>query len=179
MYKVCHLSFWISRFCIPTISQVKLSGGTWLSLAIAVMERHPIQEHVGGNYEQGSVFVCVLMAAISFDGTLPVCSCAYVNICGWKGALLKTLFCLNVWVGFCMCFSLYWRICLSQFGVTGRGKSQLKPWRQARYFLNLAIHNALYMFFFPIQQHDSQSAPADCNLLAVTSDLNIHSSPLL
>lgn len=63
------------------------------------MERHAIQESVGGNYEHGSMFVCILMAAISFDGTLPICSCAYVNICGWKGALLKSFFCLNAWAG--------------------------------------------------------------------------------
>lgn len=48
-----------------------------------------------------------LMAAISFDGTLPVCSCAYVNICGWKGALQKSFFCLTVWAGF-----LYVFICI-------------------------------------------------------------------
>lgn len=64
------------------------------------MERHAIQECVGCNYEHGSMFACVLMVAISFDGTLLVCSCAYVNICGWKGALLKSFFCLNVWAGF-------------------------------------------------------------------------------
>lgn len=86
------------------------------------MERHAIQECVGCNYEHGSMFVCVLMVAISFDGTLPVCSCAYVNICGWKGALLKSFFCLNVWAGFCMCLSVYWRICQWHLRVTEEGK---------------------------------------------------------
>lgn len=61
------------------------------------------------------------MGAISFDGTLPVCSCAYVNICGWKGALLKSFFCLNVWAGFCMCLSVYWRICQEHLKVTKKG----------------------------------------------------------
>lgn len=67
------------------------------------------------------------MGAISFDGTLPVFSCAYVNICGCKGALLKSFFfCLNVWAGFCMCLSVYWRICQEHLKVTKKGKSQVK-----------------------------------------------------
>lgn len=38
------------------------------------------------------LFFYFLMAAISFDGTLPVCSCAYVNVRGRKGALQKSFF---------------------------------------------------------------------------------------
>lgn len=60
----------------------------------------------------------VLMGAISFDGTLPVCSWACVNICGWKGALLKSFLSLTVWAGFCMCLSVYWRICQEHLKVT-------------------------------------------------------------
>ena len=78
------------------------------------------------------------MGSISFDGTLPVCSCAYVNICGWKGALLKSFFCLNVWAGFCMCLSVYWRICQEHLRVTKKGKSQVKTER----------HQCFFFFFF-------------------------------
>lgn len=66
---------------------------------------------MGGGYERGAVLACVLMAA--FDGTLPVCSRARVNTCGWKGVLLKSFFRLNVWAGlffFCVFLSVWWRI---------------------------------------------------------------------
>lgn len=133
------------------------------------MERHAIQESVGGNYVRGSMFVCVLMAAISFDGTLPVCSCAYVNICGWKGALLKSFFCLNVWAGFCMCLSVYWRICQKRLRVTEEGgKSQVTTWRhQHLFYTSLSTMPPIYLSFL----HDNMITLCTCWLQSACCQL--------
>lgn len=137
------------------------------------MERHAIQESVGGNYEHGSMFVCVLMAAISFDGTLPVCSCAYVNICGWKGALLKSFFCLNVWAGFCMCLSVYWRICQKHLRVTEEGgKAKWRLEDTGAFFTPRCQRCLLYICLFSVTTW-SHFTCADCNVLVVSSHLNL------
>lgn len=85
----------------------------------------PCHSRVCGCRLRAWLHVClrVLMGAISFDGTLPVCSWVCVNICGWKGALLKSFLCVNAWAGFYMCLSVYWRICQKQLKVTKKGKA--------------------------------------------------------
>ena len=107
------------------------------------------------------------MGSISFDGTLPVCSCAYVNICGWKGALLKSFFCLNVWAGFCMCLSVYWRICQEHLRVTKKGKSQVKTERHQCFFFFFFFYTyplcLLYICLFSLTTW-SHFALADCSL---------------
>lgn len=51
---------------------------------------------MGGGAAPSAALAWVLMAAVSFDGTLAVCWRARVNTCGWKGVLLKSFFRLNV-----------------------------------------------------------------------------------
>lgn len=64
---------------------------------------------VGGGLAPGAALACVLMAAISFDGTLLVCWRARVDTCGWRGTLLKSFFPLNVWAG------LFYRVCFYRY----------------------------------------------------------------
>lgn len=96
------------------------------------------------------------MGAISFDGTLPVCSWAYVNICGWKGTLVKSFLCLNMWVGFCMCLSAYWRICQEQLKVTKKVEKPRKDLKTPGCFYTSVlffIHVASYTFVVTRWQH--------------------------
>lgn len=112
------------------------------------------------------------MGAISFDGTLPVCSWAYVNICGWKGTFLKSFLCSNTWAGFCMCLSVDW-ICQEHLKVTKEGRVERRLKDNIVSHLGCVFYprRLLYICLFSITTW-SHFVPADCNLLAVTSNLN-------
>lgn len=107
----------------------------------------------------------VLMGAISFDGTLPVCSWVCVNICGWKGALLKSFLCVNAWAGFCMCLSVYWRICQKQLKGTKKGKSQVKTWRSVLLHFGCVFSPCCIQHFCPFLNRDI--CTCSCCVLAV------------
>lgn len=111
------------------------------------------------------------MGAISFDGTLPVCSWAYVNIRGWKGAFLKSFLCLNMWVGFCVCLSVYCRICQVHLKVTEKEK---KPNKDLKTLVPCSCvfypHGLLCVCLVSMT---AWCEPADCNLLSVKSSFSV------
>lgn len=140
------------------------------------MERHAIQERVGGNYARGSMFVCVFNGRYKLwwnITSLFMCVCQHMWV---ERCASEELFLFNRVGGIFVCVYLYIgefvssaRECQRREGGRGGASEDLET---HMWFSQLAVSDAFYAFVFFFMTTWSRFAPADYNLPVVTSHLN-------